>query len=762
MVQTRGSRNLPSRLDSQAQKRQQQHGPKRLGSMLYQKMTMRSSSTCHRSGQRKNLQTITALYKLVCKSRILPKLLNQYMRWATAAGQAYARLLLKGPPNAKSERELLPNPQAVDDHLLLLIKARMLAAAADKQMIFLCNTSDKLEHNPGLSPPGHVVTNALLRWYRGESSLGQLFETHGADLVVTIPPSWLGKSWQQALLLDLQRLREQHKDVKLHVLVTLPPFSAIPSVCKLLQYVWLLHDGAFDKFIHKETWFRGLVDCVLPSDSLGYPRAQRVAMITLSSLDLGKAPVQEVSFSRASCITEMGTVVAIDILDTDVEQAYNEIEKWVADKKAGRYSQEWPVELLTKEARRSWATSKEAGRKCLDLIVHSSDGAVVAKCCTAIWESFTIKNTIYMGPLFMERMARGEKLLELKDIRALGNEELYNMTDWMLPVARNKVLVYTQCTAEEWNKQFPAHNAAAKKTGLPKAYRMLNPDGSVWATSQQQSRQDEAEEERENAGVQSDQKWSVNQICLTSSQRLPPFGDEHLLEWLRPCFESVLGSPIAADSSVQWEMRKRTNRHGRWGRRDIFIQFASEEMARKAVTEVSSIYQHDLSLGAVQWKLHSPHIKTNPEDTVRLSMARLALEDGETTTKLAQELESDAHGQFMQRSSNYIKLLVERDCGDLSSPPVSQLGPQDVSRPPAPTAAEIPLDSGPSSGASDADSERMMIEETAPKRPLDQAAVMDSPSQVSMSASPMPKQKSKARRKKAEILLATPPNPRRL
>ena len=50
-------------------------------------------------------------------------------------------------------------------------------------------------------------------------------------------------------------------------------------------------------------------------------------------------------------------------------------------------------------------------------------------------------------------------------------------------------------------------------------------------------------------------------------------------------FADVFGPEADGSGNTLWSLSKRTNKQGRWGKRDIFLSFQSEEAAEHAAQE---------------------------------------------------------------------------------------------------------------------------------------------------------------------------------
>ena len=204
-------------------------------------------------------------------------------------------------------------------------------------------------------------------------------------------------------------------------------------------------------------------------------------------------------------------------------------------------------------------------------------------------------------------------------------------------------------------------------------------------------------------------------------------------------------------------------------------------------------------MGAVQWKLFSPHFKNDTLESVRASLASLAIKNECDVSNAVRELEHDAYESFYSRSAKFLTCLCNLAEGDIppaaiidehaesSLPPV---GGSDMSFDVTPRRTEIISDG-------DADSERGLIpsaaliagspsnegltgtatpigspksdysmdagdSDVAPKR---DGEFQSSPAQLSMAgmlASPQPKHKSKSRRQNGTSIPVMAPRAQQL
>ena len=116
-------------------------------------------------------------------------------------------------------------------------------------------------------------------------------------------------------------------------------------------------------------------------------------------------------------------------------------------------------------------------------------------------------------------------------------------------------------------------------------------------------------------------------VVASASKKLPPLDDTALENWLVPALSSVFGEPVGPEGQPNWSFKKKLNKQGRWGLRDIAICFGNEELARNAAWNVRSFYQLDFSFGGIQWNIFTPHFKVDSLEAARLSSRKLPIED---------------------------------------------------------------------------------------------------------------------------------------
>ncbi|CAE8608695.1 unnamed protein product [Polarella glacialis] len=187
------------------------------------------------------------------------------------------------------------------------------------------------------------------------------------------------------------------------------------------------------------------------------------------------------------------------------------------------------------EPRRSWASTRAQPRCCLDLLVRSADGNVVARCPSDLWETFT-SDHVLMGARSMERMLHQEVVLDTRGVESMHNLDLYYMTDWVLPVLKTRVIISTRRSADEWRNALVSHNSELDNSGLPRVYRLLNADGSEFCSTKKGRKGDaddsKAEGARNRVSIDNEPK---NRLKATPpSLKLPLLQDEELTEWFQP------------------------------------------------------------------------------------------------------------------------------------------------------------------------------------------------------------------------------------
>lgn len=613
--------------------------------------------------------------------------------------------------------------------------------------------------------------------------------------------------------MDFERIRAHNRTVRLHVVCTMPPYSAARSVVQLFQNFWVQNLEELQKYKQKEVWFHGLTECILPFDRSGMPRAQRTALFTFGTAEAGEVAVEDMPLTKAMCTSEFGTVVKLDAPESVYEAVLDETQAWIAH--IGTSKHECNVELLCEDGA-SWASSRMAKRVCIDLLLHTVDGAGVAKTIVSLFECLTpgLASQTFIAPACMERMCRGEKLLEVQSLASLEDESIRHLIDWVLPISKSRMVITTRMSPERWREEMRRHNGELPKDTKKRLYQIMDADGSIWASTQKQHRlESQADEKEARDTYKNSTHWPKNVLSLLASVKLPPLSDDDLQRWLAQTFAGFLGMPVDEQGSVRWRLEKKCNRQGKWGRRNVNIIFTSEDDAKKAIEETQQIYQHCLTFGAIQWKMSSPHFKLDSVDAVRSSFPRLALADATATVLASRSNEESKHCDFAKRADEYMLLVERRASDDLSCPAIDDIEPEGTWNESFDIAAE---DAGPATPISveahdikiggmatphDSDAD----DEPSPSAPLvyDPASVLmqvdsttgiyraaqnvedrggvvsdvavgeesgttakrvgnfeSSPSQVSMSGSPAPKPKNKSRRAQSTVLLA--PGPRRL
>ncbi|CAE8725617.1 unnamed protein product [Polarella glacialis] len=268
----------------------------------------------------------------------------------------------------------------------------------------------------------------------------------------------------------------------------------------------------------------------------------------------------------------------------------------------------------------------------------------------------------------MERMLHGELLLDVRGVEALNNLDLYYLTDWTLAVSRTRVVVSTRKSPEEWTNAMHNHNVQASASGLPRVYRLVRADGSEWASAAKHQRRDDTRNQEPALAA----GWPRERLLATPSMRLPMFEDQALSEWLCPGFLSVFNPLMPGDVVLtveQISITKRVNKSGRWGRKDINIDMPSANAASLVASSLTTFYQHDLSLGAIQWQIHSPHFAADPLEVARNGIANLALADGTAATKAAEDHEqATLKDFFLQAAAALDSFETASEAGKETSP----------------------------------------------------------------------------------------------
>jgi len=148
--------------------------------------------------------------------------------------------------------------------------------------------------------------------------------------------------------------------------------------------------------------------------------------------------------------------------------------------------------------------------------------------------------------------------------------------------------------------------------------------------------------------------WPRERLLATPSMRLPMCGDRALSEWLCPAFLSELNPLMPGDVALTMEqisLTKRVNKSGRWGRKDITIDMPNANAASLAALNLTTFYQHDLSLGAIQWQIRSPHFAADPLEVARKGIANPAFADGTAATKTAEDHEQATLKDFFLQAA---------------------------------------------------------------------------------------------------------------
>jgi len=322
---------------------------------------------------------------------------------------------------------------------------------------------------------------------------------------------------------------------------------------------------------------------------------------------------------------------------------------------------EHPVVYCDDRSGYSPASTAQTPRRRIELLVRSDDPAVAARCSASLWEATLGNdgNPIFIGFKYTNQMMAGELLMEVKHLNFFLDGRLLRLIDSAIPTARNKVIITTRRSQEEWAEVVKQHNEEAFSHDWGRIFRMVDARGGSWV---------ESADDRE--GLRIDRSdWPATRVMAICSHNLPNLETEVLQHWLQPAFGSVL-NPHAEESRM-FALSKRINK-GSWNKRNFWLDFQTEGAAKEATSLHEEFFQPDWSQGGFTWKLKSIHFTAKSVEEAEAASSSLGIDQDYGCTDF-QSVFCSALPVAAARAASYFELCANMQASDVDYPPVSKL-----------------------------------------------------------------------------------------